>query len=186
MQHFSCSLHTRTKAICSFSAHIQWAKNGLITNVFFADFNERLFFSPLACYIHSESRKTFSRCRPVLSFLSFFLFFFALQLTFEVNVCNLSSSQSCWVKNGSKQNQLIRVCITSVFYATLDPISSNLASPTRTHPPQLLQTPLIPHWRLYLHIFIYLLLHSWFSPNNPLQSHPPHSCSHPTTRHIIC
>lgn len=84
-----------------------------------------------------------------------------------------------WVKIevSSKQNQLIRGCITTITSPILDPISFHLASLSSC----LLKTALIPTGILYLHIFIYLLPHSLFSLNNllhsPLSPLPPTALS---------
>lgn len=74
----------------------------------------------------------------------------------------------CWVtiEVGSKQNQLIRVCMKTVSYSTLDPISFHLASlPFLSR-----QNSTYSHQYMYLHISIYLLPHSWFSLNYLLHS----------------
>lgn len=96
--------------------------------------------------------------------------------TFDVNVASFSSSLLVKIEVRSEPNQLIRGCITSVSYATLDPISFHLAflsflSQSSTH----------PHWYCvseYIHLpTLSLLILLELSPSLLPSSQPPPALS---------
>lgn len=156
------------------------SKNQLIINVF-AHFNEWPFF------LHLESNNTFSRCRPISwilpSFIHSFFLFFAVELTFEVNFLQFFPITVLLGQNGKPDQNKINWLEFASQVSPMPPlIQSALTLLPSPHTfPHLFQTPLIPQRCLYLHIFIYPLLHSWFSPNNPLHWRPsllPHPSLH--------
>lgn len=131
-----------------------------------------MFFSPplLSCDLSLESNKTFSHCHPCLA--NFAHLFFCCSCSWA----NLRSKR--WqfsphhVLVGSKskpdQNKINWLGSASDVSPTPALIQSafHLASLPFPSPPNRTYS----HRYLYLHIFIYLLLHSWFSLNNLL--HP--------------